>query len=206
MYAFFHWTNQTHIAGMTYLNSSSTGDESSERLLVGYTAAMLTAVGMVLASRAAMNRSRFLQRYSRFAPLPAAAAANTANILCVRSGEVAEGVEVCLEGSNEPIGTSKLAAAYAIGQTTLTRWVLPMGNFVLAPLIIMGLEKLPVVKRMPRAAVPIQMMAVLAAFSITLPSTFALFPGECTLPVGYLEEYLQERVGSEGVVHFPRGL
>ena len=210
LYTFFHWANQTQIAMMTYLNGSQKDAESVQRLALGYSGAMAAALTIVVGFRGAMARSPLLQRYKRFAPLPAAAAANTANSVLVRSGELETGIPVYAVGNGssvtEEVGLSRIAAQQAIAETTITRWVLPLGNFIVAPMIMAAVERTAIMTVLPWTSAPLQLLACGFSFCATLPVTFALFPEDTVVDAADLEPEIAAKVSEGSQLRFKRGL
>ena len=109
------------------------------------------------------------------------------------------------------VGLSKVAAQKAIAQTAFTRWVLPLGNFIVAPVLLMGLEKTPLFTIMPRIRLPVQVGATVLAFAATLPFAFALFHERGSIEVDDVEPEiraacLEMGLGELTALHFDKGL
>ena len=235
MFSSLHILNQSHVAAMTYVHSGAgaktASPEATTQLAKSYLAATSSAVGVVFASKFAMSRSAALAACGRFAPLPAAMAANLVNLYMMRSADLRDGIRVTATAATttaaaaaaaggghgghggqggqggaqqQPVvvGQSQVAAQKSLAMVGASRALLPAGNFLLVPGLLYMLE------RSSRGAVRMPGIAgaTLAAFSLTLPLTFALFDREQTLPWEELEPHLRSRVRPDQTLHYDRGL
>ena len=71
---------------------------------------------------------------------------------------------------------------HAIETTALTRMIIPAGNFLMAPALILAIERLRLVDfaRRPAMLFPVQAIVSIAVFASVIPPVLALFaPVEC---------------------------
>ena len=79
-------------------------------------------------------------------------------------------------------GRSREAATHAIETTALTRMIIPAGNFLVAPALILAVERLQLIDfvRRPAMIFPVQAIVSIAVFASVIPPVLALFaPVEC---------------------------
>ncbi|XP_028252278.1 sideroflexin-5a isoform X1 [Parambassis ranga] len=188
---FWQWLNQSHNACVNYCNRNASKPAPASKFLQGYLGAVTSAVSIAVGLNVLIQRAN---RFSpttrllvqRFVPFPAVASANVCNVVLMRHSELSEGISV-LDDSGSVVGTSRVAARHALLETALTRVVLPMPILVLPPLIMAGLEKLPVLQRHRRLVLPVHSLVCLAAFSLALPLAISLFPQMSQIDVNQLE-------------------
>ncbi|XP_041697393.1 sideroflexin-5 isoform X3 [Coregonus clupeaformis] len=140
----------------------------------------------------------------RLIPFPAVASANICNVGLMRHIELSEGVDV-LDGNGNVLGSSKIAAKHAIMETAFTRVVLPMPIFVLPPIVMSYLEKLPLLQTNRRLLLPIHSLVCLATFSLSLPLAISLFPQMSQIDVSQLEPEIAMATDCK-VVTYNKGL
>ena len=154
---FGQWLNQTQNAAVTWSNrppetpaaDAAAADASSRgdmRALAAYCAACATAIPIAVGAAFGANRSAWLKPLGKFAPYPAVALANTVNTGMMRADDLRHGVPLRLEGDplggDNSLGSSRLAGQRAVGETALTRTLIPLANFVAVPLIMSAIDKL----------------------------------------------------------------
>ncbi|KAJ0062931.1 hypothetical protein NL108_009437 [Boleophthalmus pectinirostris] len=122
----------------------------------------------------------------------------------MRQWELSEGISVVNEDGNV-VGTSKVAAKYALLETALTRIVMPMPILVLPPMIMANLEKLPLLQGNPRLVLPIHALVCLASFAFALPLAISLFPQTSQISVEKLEPEIAKAADSK-TVYYNKGL
>eukprot|EP00039_Didymoeca_costata_P001918 m.56247 g.56247 ORF g.56247 m.56247 type:complete len:343 (+) comp11026_c0_seq4:84-1112(+) len=202
---FWQFVNQTQNASVGYLNGAAAemGEGGLATFLKGYcgavTAAMSVSLGIGLISKRCPKRWRFIVP---FTPFPAVAIANVVNTVLVRHHEVDKGIEVFADG--EVIGKSRVASKRALFETCTTRVLLPAGNFLLSPLVIMPFASV-IKKRGPIVRVSIIILATAFVFGNWLPFALALYPQQGEMPVSELEKELQNKTKATSVTYF-RGL
>jgi hypothetical protein len=140
---------------------------------------------------------------ARFVPFPAVAAANVCNTVAVRWFEVEQGIEVT-DSAGKVLGQSVTAAKQALYETSITRIILPFGNFIVTPILMIPLEK-TILKKYPRGWIPAYGAMTLAVFFAWLPLSLALYPQQGVIPVGEVEPDIATKT-IEGGVFYNKGL
>uniref|UniRef100_A0A671KP67 Sideroflexin-5-like n=1 Tax=Sinocyclocheilus anshuiensis TaxID=1608454 RepID=A0A671KP67_9TELE len=161
---FWQWLNQSHNACVNYANRNA------------------TKLQMVIHKFNPATRL-FIQR---FIPFPAVASANICNVALMRHSELSEGIDV-LDSNGNVVGSSRIAAKHALIETALTRVALPLPIFVLPPIIMAFLEKLPLMQAHRRMMLPVHSLVCLAVFGLSLPLAISLFPQMSEIEASHLE-------------------
>uniref|UniRef100_A0A8C6T8Y8 Sideroflexin 5a n=1 Tax=Neogobius melanostomus TaxID=47308 RepID=A0A8C6T8Y8_9GOBI len=142
---FWQWLNQSHNACVNYSNRNASQPNPTSAFVHGYLGAVTSAVSIAVGLNVLIQRAKGFSPTTRllvqrFVPFPAVASANVCNVVLMRKSELSEGISV-LDKSGNVVGTSKVAAKYALLETALTRIVMPMPILVLPPMIMANLEK-----------------------------------------------------------------
>uniref|UniRef100_A0AAY4DGI9 Sidoreflexin n=1 Tax=Denticeps clupeoides TaxID=299321 RepID=A0AAY4DGI9_9TELE len=206
---FWQWLNQSHNACVNYANRNATKPTPTSRFLEGYLGAVTSAVSIAVGLNALVQKS---SRFSpaarlliqRLVPFPAVAGANICNVGLMRHSELVDGIDV-LDNKGNVVGSSRIAAKHALMETALTRVVLPMPIFVLPPMIMTFLEKLPLLQTHRRLMLPIHSLVCLAAFAVSLPVAISLFPQMSEIEVSHLEPEIAMATDCK-VVTYNKGL
>ncbi|XP_031654282.1 sideroflexin-5 isoform X2 [Oncorhynchus kisutch] len=206
---FWQWLNQSHNACVNYSNRNATKPTPTSTFLQGYFGAVTSAVSLAVGLNVLIQRANRLSPATqiiiqRLIPFPAVASANICNVGLMRHNELSEGIDV-LDGNGNVVGSSKIAAKHAIMETAFTRVVLPMPIFVLPPIIMSYLEKLPFLQTNRRLLLPIHSLVCLATFSLSLPLAISLFPQMSQIEVSQLEPEIAMATNSK-VVTYNKGL
>ena len=204
---FFHWVNQTQNSIINYSNRNATKPTDMSTVVKAYVGAVGGAVGVVFGLNKAIERSKSLSavqklKYQRFCGLPAVMTAAVINMMCMRGNELTTGIDVYYEPekpiSSEPkeasaqvvVGQSRFAAKKALTEMAISRMILPVPVFLMAPLGMFVAE--PIIKKNRRLlAIPFQSAFVLLGFGLGLPATIALFPQNGTVEASELEPRFQ---------------
>uniref|UniRef100_A0A8C7DXD4 Sideroflexin 5b n=1 Tax=Oncorhynchus kisutch TaxID=8019 RepID=A0A8C7DXD4_ONCKI len=206
---FWQWLNQSHNACVNYSNRNATKPTPTSTFLQGYFGAVTSAVSLAVGLNVLIQKANRLSPATRMIiqrliPFPAVASANICNVGLMRHNELSEGVDVLDENGNI-LGSSKIAAKHAIMETAFTRVVLPMPIFVLPPIIMSYLEKLPLLQMNRRLLLPIHSLVCLATFSLSLPLAISLFPQISQIEVSQLEPEIAMATDCK-VVTYNKGL
>ena len=148
---------------------------------------------------------------AKFAPFPAVAGANIANVVVMRREELTDGIPVFTAKSSDVgdpvlVGHSQVAARQALMDTCITRVAIPVANFLVGPLLL--------TKLMPNIALSAPKMqmfgcwaATYCAFAVGLPISLALFPQTGKMSSYCLEEHIVDAM-PKGVytVSYNRGM
>merc|ERR1712224_705720 len=139
------WLNQTQNAAITWYNrphckAFDTGKENlnPRRALAAYCAACATAIPVAVGAGLASQRSLFLKPFARFAPYPGVVLANVLNTCMMRSDDLCNGVAV-MNQNGVCLGSSHKAGLQAVRETSITRTLIPLANFVVAPILVAAL-------------------------------------------------------------------
>ncbi|XP_020777312.1 sideroflexin-5a isoform X2 [Boleophthalmus pectinirostris] len=206
---FWQWLNQSHNACVNYSNRNASQPNPTSAFVYGYLGAVTSAVSIAVGLNVLIQRAKGFSPSSRvlvqrFIPFPAVASANLCNVVLMRQWELSEGISVVNEDGNV-VGTSKVAAKYALLETALTRIVMPMPILVLPPMIMANLEKLPLLQGNPRLVLPIHALVCLASFAFALPLAISLFPQTSQISVEKLEPEIAKAADSK-TVYYNKGL
>uniref|UniRef100_A0A673H6B8 Sidoreflexin n=1 Tax=Sinocyclocheilus rhinocerous TaxID=307959 RepID=A0A673H6B8_9TELE len=188
---FWQWLNQSHNACVNYANRNATKPTPTSKFIQGYVGAVTSAVSIAVGLNVLLEKSskcnpatRLL--IQRFIPFPAVASANICNVALMRHNELSEGIDV-LDSNGNVVGSSRIAAKHALIETALTRVALPLPIFVLPPIIMAFLEKLPLTQAHRRMLLPVHSLVCLAVFGLSLPLAISLFPQMSEIEASHLE-------------------
>ncbi|KAI7801761.1 sideroflexin-5b [Triplophysa rosa] len=188
---FWQWLNQSHNACVNYANRNATKPTPTSKFIQGYLGAVTSAVSIAVGLNVLIQKSSkfnpatrlFIQR---FIPFPAVASANICNVALMRHNELSEGIDV-LDSNGNVVGSSRIAAKHALIETAVTRVALPLPIFVLPPIIMAFLEKLPLMQAHRRMMLPVHSLVCLAVFGLSLPLAISLFPQMSQIEASHLE-------------------
>ncbi|XP_041930398.1 sideroflexin-5-like [Alosa sapidissima] len=206
---FWQWLNQSHNACVNYANRNATKPTPTSKFLQGYAGAVGSAVSIAVGLNILIQKSSKFSPATRviiqrFVPFPAVASANICNVGLMRHNELHEGIDV-LDDNGNVVGSSRIAAKHALMETAFTRVVLPFPIFVLPPMIMAYLEKLPLLQAHRRLMLPIHSFVCLAVFGLSLPLAISLFPQMSQIEVSHLEPEIAMATDCK-VVTYNKGL
>ncbi|XP_063046494.1 sideroflexin-5-like [Engraulis encrasicolus] len=205
----WQWLNQSHNACVNYANRNATKPTPTSKFLQGYAGAVGSAVSIAVGLNILIQKSSKFSPATRliiqrFIPFPAVASANICNVGLMRHNELSEGIDV-MDNNGNVVGSSRIAAKHAIMETAFTRVVLPLPIFVLPPMIMAYLEKLPLLQANRRMMLPIHSFVCLAIFGLSLPLAISLFPQMSQIEVSHLEPEIAMATDCK-VVTYNKGL
>lgn len=188
---FWQWLNQSHNACVNYANRNATKPTPTSKFIQGYLGAVTSAVSIAVGLNVLIQKSSKFNPATRlliqrFIPFPAVASANICNVALMRHNELSEGIDV-LDSNGNVVGSSRIAAKHALIETALTRVALPLPIFVLPPIIMAFLEKLPLMQAHRRMMLPVHSLVCLAVFGLSLPLAISLFPQMSEIEASHLE-------------------
>lgn len=206
---FWQWLNQSHNACVNYANRNATKPTPTSKFLQGYVGAVTSAVSIAVGLNILIQKSSKFSPATRliiqrFIPFPAVASANICNVALMRHNELSEGIDV-LDNNGNVVGSSRIAAKHALMETAFTRVVLPLPIFVLPPMIMAYLEKLPLLQARRGMMLPIHSFVCLAIFGLSLPLAISLFPQMSQIEVSHLEPEIAMATDCK-VVTYNKGL
>jgi hypothetical protein len=134
----WQWANQTLNVCVNYSNANKSTAMSTGEVAKAYVSATVTSVGLAvglnrlaprLAKRIGQDTGLLL---ARFVPFAAVASAGCVNVGLMRWKEIRDGIAVYPPGASEPeqaVGKSRIAGAYAVGQTAASRVLTNMSDY-----------------------------------------------------------------------------
>jgi hypothetical protein len=179
------WLNQTQNAAITWSNRPPNRAEEGGTIghaFVAYAVACLTAIPIAVGAGIGAQRSRLLRPLGRFAPYPAVALANVVNTMMMRWDDLQNGVPV-MDGSGAVIDRSVVAGQRAVFDTALTRTLVPLANFVGAPIIMACLNRLRSAFRGGSKAAPQSLVLQLAVTTSVLVAAIPV-ASSVSAPIG----------------------
>lgn len=205
---FWQWANQSHNAAVNYCNRNMSAPSSNQDLVVGYSVAVSSAIGVSLVMDRLVEKMH-APMMRRFIPFVAVASANILNVTLMRHKELVTGITVSDE-AGKYLGHSVVAAKKALTETAVSRVVLPMPILVLSPLLLLAAEKLvPAIQNRPGLRMAAQASFVSLTFLVGLPVSLSLFRDHGDIQFRDLEPELQDKcVGfrPEDKVFYNKGL
>ncbi|POW19343.1 hypothetical protein PSHT_04794 [Puccinia striiformis] len=134
----WQWANQTLNVCVNYSNANKSTGMSTEEVAKAYLSATATSVGLAvglnrmvprLAARFGRDTGLLL---ARFVPFVAVASAGCVNVGLMRWKEIRDGIDIFPPGVTDPdqaLGKSRIAGAYAVGQTAASRVLTNMSSY-----------------------------------------------------------------------------
>ena len=178
---------------MNYGNRNASSPYTTKDMLLGYTAAVSSSVGLSLGlQKACKNMTKNLKGGNLVLAncaisYIAVASAGFLNSYCMRMGEMERGIKVFDEASGEEMGISKNAARKAVIQTASSRIVLSFPTFCIPGVAMAVLDRLGMIPkaRVPKTILDIGVIGV--ALYIALPFSVSLFPQKGTINAELME-------------------
>ncbi|MBW0527141.1 hypothetical protein O181_066856 [Austropuccinia psidii MF-1] len=146
----WQWANQTLNVCVNYSNANKSTEMSQAELFKAYVSATVTSVGLAVGlNRLVPRMSKYLGpeaglMLGRFVPFVAVASAGCVNVGLMRWKEIRDGIDVYPPGASDPseaLGKSRVAGAYAVGQTAASRVLTNIPTLILPPLVITALQR-----------------------------------------------------------------
>ncbi|XP_055334808.1 sideroflexin-1-like [Paramacrobiotus metropolitanus] len=203
---FWQWFNQSFNAIVNYTNRSGDSPISNKTLGTAYALATTGATATALSLNALTKK--FPPIVGRFVPFAAVAAANCINIPIIRQRELVDGIPVTDKDGNK-IGSSSIAANWAIIKVALSRICMAVPGMVLPPILMNHLEqKTTFFQRYPWAPAPLQIGICGVCLIFATPLCCALFPQRSSISVKDVEPHLQKVAALKGIdeLHYNKGL
>ncbi|KAI7949736.1 hypothetical protein MJO28_008557 [Puccinia striiformis f. sp. tritici] len=205
----WQWANQTLNVCVNYSNANKSTGMSTEEVAKAYLSATATSVGLAvglnrmvprLAARFGRDTGLLL---ARFVPFVAVASAGCVNVGLMRWKEIRDGIDIFPPGVTDPdqaLGKSRIAGAYAVGQTAASRVLTNIPTLILPPLIITALQKRGTFSG-PRGK-SFEMIANLGLIGgslfFFLPPAIAAFPQRARISPHQLEDQFSDVIDSTG--------
>lgn len=205
----FQSLNQTHCAFVNYANRNATKPTNMFNILQGYTGAVGAAASISLGLNMILRKANALKPFiknvlQRVIPVPAIMTASTLNVLLMRKNELNEGIDV-MDKKGKVVGTSQVAAKSALTEMAVSRATLGGSCMLLPALLMTSAEKMPVLKKIPKLKMPVNLLICALSFFVTLPACNAIYPQISQINVESLESSIKTNT-KEAVLYYNRGL
>ena len=192
--AAMQWINQTYNAGMNYGNRNASSEYTTTDLARGYSAAVVTSVGIALISRTLMAKQlsslsgpRLILTNAALNWL-AAACAGFANCALMRQKELFEGIKVFNQDKSICYGKSIEAGKTALLQTGFSRVILPLPVLFFPSLTIIGLMRLGIWPLNVTLAKLSELSLCVLSLCVALPGSVAMFKQDSMLTREHIDE------------------
>eukprot|EP00834_Sanchytrium_tribonematis_P006842 NODE_546_length_6213_cov_1.440301.p4 type:complete len:221 gc:universal NODE_546_length_6213_cov_1.440301:5398-6060(+) len=205
------WLNQSANVGFNYFNSNKSSPLTTKDIVVGYTGAVGVSCAIAIGMNSLKNSGRLPKALGPYITFFAVSIASTSNLLLMRQKELLNGIKV-FDSEDKEVGTSRIAAKYAIGQTAVSRLLSSVPALVVPPTVVNYMIKNQVFS-MHKATLSRTMFVnctlVGLSFLTGLPVCLALFDQNVQLDPSTLETHISksfQELKSTGSVNFNRGL
>lgn len=192
--------NQTYNAALNFTHRNKSAPVSTHEIAQGYCAATGSSMGV-----AVLLKSITPARYSYFIAYPAVAVGNIFNTMFMRKAELQSGITVTgFPATSTPgiCGMSPAAAQHAVMSTAVSRAILPMPAFLVAPMVLKAMER--VLQRPAPLAVVVVLQTVALQFGI--PLTLAMFPEKGEMHANQVEADVATRCPQAERFVYEKGL
>lgn len=178
-------------------------------IVQGYTGAVTAAASISLGLNMFLRKASTLKPFiknilQRIVPVPAIITASTLNVLLMRKHELTEGIDVS-DKNGKVIGTSQIAAKSALTEMAVSRAALGGSCMLLPALLMSSIERVHVLKRIPKLKMPVNLLICAGSFFVTLPACNAIYPQISKVKVELLEPSIKANT-KETIVYYNRGL
>ncbi|KAF5099786.1 hypothetical protein D0Z00_001527 [Geotrichum galactomycetum] len=214
---FWQIANQSLNVAVNTANANKSHPLSTSQLVTNYLLAVSGSCGVALGLNAIVPRLKNVSASTRtvlgrLVPFAAVVSAGLVNVFLMRSEEIRKGITVFDKETNEPVGTSRTAAAYAVGETAASRVINATPIMVIPPLLLVKLQKTRWLRnnksRLVETLVNLGLITV-TSFAV-LPFALAIFPQSRTLAVEKLEDEFKDKKNANGEpikqIWFNRGM
>jgi hypothetical protein len=202
---FWQCINQTYNAGLNYANRNASSNYTNQDIMKGYTAAMISSIGVSLVIRRALLpwttgvKGAKGYVYNSISAFIGCAAAGFLNAWFMRQSEMEKGINVLDPETLESYGSSKKLAHTAVLQTSLSRVALNLTMF-LPSLCLLGVEKMRLMPRARAAAVAVEFIFIAGELYIEVPVGIAIYPAMGKIEANKLEPEFHEIRNSRGEI------
>lgn len=201
----WQWANQTLNVCVNYSNANKSTQMSHGEVAKAYLSATITSVGLAVGLNRLVPALKMVvgrdmgHLLARFVPFVAVASAGCVNVGLMRWKELRDGIDIYPPGaadSVEAVGKSRVAGAYAVGQTAASRVLTNIPTLILPPLIMTALQKRGSFSgsRGKRLEMMANLGLIGGSLLFFLPPAIAAFPQRGKIPTSRLEEEFSELV------------
>ncbi len=212
---FWQWANQSLNVAINTSNANKSHPLSTKQLVINYGAAVTASCGVALGLNAVVPRLKSLAPatkliLSRLVPFAAVVTAGIVNVFLMRSEEIKKGITVVDPETKEPVGTSKVAATYAVAETAASRVINATPIMAIPPLILVKLQKGFLKGKGIGITTAVNLGLITVTSFAVLPFALAVFPQNERLHVSKLEDKFKNVKNKQGkaveYVEFNRGI
>ncbi|KAK9475840.1 Tricarboxylate/iron carrier [Lipomyces japonicus] len=209
---FWQITNQSLNVAINTANANKSHPLTTTQLISSYALAVTASCSVAVGLKSVVPRLQSISAntklvLSRLVPFAAVVSAGVVNVFLMRGQELRKGIAVFDNDTGAQVGTSQVAAAYAVGQTALSRVINATPIMVLPPLVLVRLQRR---LKMSKVTETVVNLALITATSFAaLPFALGIFPQRQTVHVHSLESRfhgLKNAKGEPLKVQFNRGM
>ncbi|RPA76376.1 Tricarboxylate/iron carrier [Ascobolus immersus RN42] len=219
---FWQVANQTLNVAVNAANANKSSPPSWAELGGSYVLAVGASCGVAFGLGKVVPRLKVRPNVKmvlgRLVPFAAVISAGLVNVGVMRFGEIRDGINVFgvrRKGDSEsvdkePSAVSRVAAAWAVGETAASRVINAAPIMVIPPLVLVRLQS-GWLKQRPRLVLPVNLGLIFATSVVALPLALGVFPQRERMAVSSLEGAAREQALSKGLndndlVEFNRGI
>ena len=212
---FWQIANQSLNVAINIENSNKSHPLTTKEIAVNYTMAVTASCSVALGLNSIVPKLRNIKPNTRLilgrlVPFAAVVSAGIANVFLMRSQELKKGI-VVYDKEGKEVGTSKVAAWYAVGETAASRVINATPIMVIPPLILVRLQKSRFLKGKSKTVETLTNIGLIFVTSLAvLPFALAIFPQRETVLANRLEEkfhHLKDEKGNKiSELEFNRGI
>ncbi|WPK24876.1 hypothetical protein PUMCH_002173 [Australozyma saopauloensis] len=212
---FWQIANQSLNVAINISNANKSHPLSTSQIAKNYALAVSASCSVALGLNAIVPRLKNVLAgtkliMGRLVPFAAVVSAGVTNVFLMRSEELKKGISVYDKDGND-LGSSKVAAFHAVGETAASRVINATPIMVIPPLILVRLQKLRFLKGKSKLfETCVNIGLIFATSLVALPFALAVFPQRRTISTSLLEsqfQSLKDKKGNEITeVEFNRGI
>ncbi|CCG20744.1 tricarboxylate carrier protein [Candida orthopsilosis Co 90-125] len=212
---FWQIANQSLNVAINIENSNKSHPLTTREIATNYTMAVTASCSVALGLNSIVPKLKNIKPNTRLilgrlVPFAAVVSAGIANVFLMRSQELKKGI-VVYDKKGQEVGTSKIAAWYAVGETAASRVINATPIMVIPPLILVRLQKSRLLKGKSKTVETLTNIGLIFVTSLAvLPFALAVFPQCETLHANRLEEkfhHLKDEKGNKITeLEFNRGI
>lgn len=212
---FWQIANQSLNVAVNTANANKSHPLTTQQLITNYLLAVSGSCGVALGLNSIVPRLKKVSASTkvvlgRLVPFAAVISAGLVNVTLMRGEELKKGISVFSTETNEPVGISKTAAKYAVGETALSRIINATPIMVLPALMLVKLQR-GVLRGKSNLAVTAANVGLITATSFAvLPFALAIFPQKRVFNTKHLEDKFHDLKDKNGrpveTVWFNRGM
>lgn len=212
---FWQIANQSLNVAINISNANKSHPLTTSQIAKNYALAVSASCSVALGLNAIVPRLKNVLAgtkliLGRLVPFAAVVSAGVTNVFLMRSEELKKGISV-YDKDGKDLGSSKVAAFHAVGETAASRVINATPIMVIPPLILVRLQKLRFLKGKSKLfETGVNIGLIFATSLVALPFALAVFPQRRTIGVSSLEKQfhgLKDKDGAEITeVEFNRGI